>query len=75
MKEGIATWNSFIEGPRWAGASKVIKNLAWMLGLELDMEVDNGWIRETIRFKVSGPLSKVENFRDSIVNAVENYNS
>lgn len=62
-EEREGTLKSMIEAPRWAGASKFIKNLAWELGLELQIEVDKGFIRETVRYKVSGTESKLRNFQ------------
>lgn len=71
--EREGTLKSWIEAPRWAGASKFIKNLAWELGLQLQIDIDKGFFTETVRFKVSGTESKLKQFSNTYANSISHY--
>ena len=74
MPERIGTITSYFEGPRWAAFPSYIKTTCHMLGLKLDMEVDKGFLRETVRFKVVGPESALRQFNAQLEADVTDYN-
>lgn len=68
-------WKYIIEGPRWMGVRKFIKDESFILNLSLtQFEVDTGWIRETVRFEVTGEEDSVEKFRKLFLEALDDYN-
>ena len=69
------TWRSYIEGPRFAAFPKAIKNACWERSLKIHMEVDKGWIRETVRFEITGPSSKVRELQRAIDAGIDEYNN
>lgn len=69
----MATYRDIFEAPRWAGGQSLVKSLAWGYGLKLDMDVDKGWLRETVRFHVEGDDQKVANFKRDLHASFENY--
>jgi len=66
---------SWVEAPKWANVSNFIKNLAWELGLECTVEVDKGWIRETVRYVVEGEEAKLRTFKDKLLSTARAYNN
>ena len=69
----MTLYRSLIEAAKWAGAQKLIRDLAWMYNLELDLQVDRGWFLETVRFSVRGDSDKVALFRDDLSEAILDY--
>jgi hypothetical protein len=68
-------WKYVVEGPRWMGVKQFIKNESFILDLSLtQFEVDTGWIRETVRFEVTGEENNVKEFRELFVKALNDYN-
>ena len=59
--------------PRWVKLEKTIKDLAFDFGLELETEVDKGWVYESGRFTVSGSVTDVLRFIDLFNNKAEPY--
>ena len=56
----LSTLRSRISGPRWANFPGAIRDGCWDKGIEIvKLEVDKGWIRETIRFELKGPRYKL----------------
>ena len=66
-----STW----EAPRWAKVSSFIRDVAWHLGLECEINVDKGLIRERGRFKVSGEENKLKTFKKALASAIKEYES
>jgi len=58
MEEKTGTIKSYIEAPRWAAFPEFLRNRCFVLGLDLEIDIDKGWIRETVRFKIEGKESK-----------------
>jgi hypothetical protein len=51
----MATFKTYIAGPRWAGLKKFLYDLATMTNVELTiLDQDKGWVRETVYFKIDG---------------------
>lgn len=73
MRQGTikSTWAA----PRWAKVSSFIKDVAFELGLECEVDVDKGLIRERGRFKVSGDENALRLFKKAFESAAEKYNS
>jgi hypothetical protein len=69
----MSIYREIVTGPRWAGASTFIKDAAFGYGLKLTIEIDKGWLRETIRFEVEGDDSKVDKFKRDLHEAMEDY--
>jgi len=69
----MATFRDIIEAPRWAGVQKLIRDLAWEYNLKLDLQVDKGWLRETVRLSVEGDDQKVINFKRYLYASLEYY--
>ena len=64
---------SWVEAPKFANVPTFLKNLAWQLGIDIEIEVDKGWLRETVRFKVEGDEMKVKKFISVFNQAAEEY--
>lgn len=69
----MSIYREIVTGPRWAGASTFIKDAAFGYGLKLTIEIDKGWLRETIRFEVEGEDGRVEKFKRDLHEAMEDY--
>lgn len=66
-------WIEILSGPKFAKLPRLIKDGCWERGLKLEMEVDKGWIRETVRIKVTGPAVRVNDFKRAVYWAIESY--
>jgi len=64
---------SCVEAPKFAYVPTFLKNTAWQLGLKIEIEVDKGWLRETIRFKVEGDENKLKTFKINLEKAIQEY--
>jgi hypothetical protein len=64
---------SWVEAPKFANVPTFLKNLAWQLGINIEIEVEKGWFRETVRFKVEGEETKVKKFFSVFNQAAEEY--
>ena len=64
---------SWVEAPKFANVPTFLKNLAWQLGINIEIEVEKGWLRETVRFKVEGEETKVKKFISVFNQAAEEY--
>lgn len=60
---------------RTAGMSKAIKETAWVIGLDIEMDIDKGWIFESVRFKVTGTDDQVRRFAKWYQDSVNDYNN
>lgn len=69
----MATYRDMIEAPRWAGAQKLVRDLAWGYELKLEIQADKGWLRETVRFSVEGDDRKVDKFKRDLYASIEDY--
>lgn len=69
----MSTFRDLIEGPRWAGISGFIKDTAFLFGLKLNIDVDKGWLRETVRFEVEGGENAVAKFKTTLYDAMADY--
>ncbi len=75
MDERIGTLKSYVEGPKWAAFPKFLRDACFMYELKIiHMDVDKGWIRETVRFEVEGTESNLRRLHKTIALGVEEYN-
>lgn len=76
MTERIGTLKSYVEGPKWAAFPKFLKDAFFMYDLKVVyMDIDKGWIRETVRFKVEGTESNLLKLQKAIEIGVKEYNT
>ena len=76
MSERIGTLKSCVEGPKWAAFPKFLKDACFMYDLKVVyMDIDKGFIRETVRFKVEGSESNLRRLQKDIEIGVEDYNT
>lgn len=76
MAERIGTLKSYVEGPRWASFPEFLKNACFMYDLKIvQMDIDKGFIRETVRFEVSGTESNLNRLKNAIEAGIEEYNT
>jgi len=61
--------------PRWAGMSGAIKKAAFMLELDLKIEIDTGFLTEDVRFVISGSTPLVKTFKNWMQESAKEYNS
>ena len=75
MSDRIGTFKICVEGPRWARFPKFLKNSCFMYNLKvIDIDIDKGWIRETVSFEVEGSESNLRRLIKSIELGIEEYN-
>lgn len=67
-------WVDVLGAPRWAGLSSFIKDECWRRGVELQIEIEKGWIRETSRIKITGPEETVTRLKRDVYAAMDGYN-
>lgn len=73
--EDRGTWESYLEGPRWAFNAGTIRRAAIDYGLEVEyIHEDKGWFTKTVSFKISGPRRMMTIFRNAMVEAVQAWN-
>ena len=72
-KEDIVIARSVVEGPKCAKLGSFLKDEAFMLALDIELDVDRGWFRETVRYKVTGLRSKVLTFSDRVRASLKAY--
>lgn len=85
MPEHEATWESYLEAPRWALSKSFIRqgvvdlnDEAQNKGYDEELEIiylteDVGLLRRCVYWKVGGPTALVKAFRDGVVAAVKAY--
>jgi hypothetical protein len=73
---GSGTLKSYIEAPRWAAFPKFLKDECFMLNLKIvRLDIDKGWVRETVRFEIEGGESDLLRFKRSLEASVKEYNA
>lgn len=66
---------SSIEAPRWAKLPTFLRELAWRLDCEIEVQSEKGWIRETVMFEVRGTEEKLVAFKQNLEKATAEYNA
>lgn len=74
MTERIGIFKAYIKGPRWARVDEAIKDGCWELGLNCEVERSTTLLRETVRFKVEGPESKLITFKNGLESVIKERN-
>lgn len=69
----MSEWREIIEAPRWARFPKALRNLCFEMGLDLDMEVERGWLREMIRIRVSGAETELAKLQYAVYATIDEY--
>lgn len=69
-----ATWREIVEGHRFAGFQSFLKDECFALGLQLTIDSDRGWIRETTRFEVTGDEEKIAKLKRIVYGAIDSHN-
>ena len=72
--ERHGTLKSYGEAPRWAGLSTFLRKVAWMLDLDIKINIEKGFIRETVFFEVEGTESKLLRFKEITEDVSRDYN-
>jgi len=68
---------SYIEGPRWAGLPGFFKQIEFTYpDIKVTVEVDKGWIRETVYFTLeSDNVELLNRVTESINESLKEYNN
>jgi len=67
-------YKNYIEGSRTAHIPEWIKKYAWTHDLELNMNVDKGWISKTVYFEIIAEENKINKFIKDLNLAIDDYN-
>ena len=71
----IVRTKGFAQGPRWASFPTFLKNECFLLDLKCKIEVEKGFLKETVRWTVEGPEDKVDQLKDNVTAAIEQWNN
>lgn len=64
-------WESYMSGPKWAGISQALFDIAQKCSLTFRItHQDKGWIRETVFFEVEGTDDKILLFQQWLSNII-----
>lgn len=69
-----STMRAVMQAPRFASLPSLIRELAWMLNLELKIEVDKHFITENVRFSVTGEDPVIDMFSRKLHESIAEYN-
>lgn len=72
---GEAEWVEVFETPRLARLPSFIKNACREGSLKLEISVDKGWFRETVRVKVTGPYLRLRALKWAIYSVIDDWKS
>lgn len=65
--ERVGTIKSYFEGPRWAAFPSFLKKACFMYDLEIvKLDIDGGFIRETVYFQVEGTETNLMRLKRAI---------
>ena len=73
--EKLPSWSYVLEAPRFAKFPSWLKDAVWGTDMKLEMEVDKGWLRETVRFKVTGPQAQLDRLMSAFEETLDDYNN
>jgi hypothetical protein len=72
----MARWRDVVEGPRWAAFPSFLRDECWKRDLDnVKIEVEKGWVRETVRFDISGPDDAIASLQRDIESVMVAYNN
>ena len=75
VEERIGTWESWIEGPKWAHVGTAIKQ--WVLQAHCEivyMNAEKRWFTETVFFKIRGKETYLKILMDTVLEGLREYN-
>lgn len=61
-------------GPRGGGLDQAIKDIAFMNDVEVEIERETSWLREHVRYTVTGTKEKLGDFRKDFIATIEAHN-
>lgn len=62
-----------VECARWAALPAYLRRQALLLDLELKMDIQNSFLRQSVAFRVSGSVSSVDRFKKRLSEDIESY--
>lgn len=72
----ISTFESYLDGPRWAFSPALIERYAMDFGVEVDyVREERRLFTRTVFFRVSGEAKHVAAFREAFHEGVRNWNA
>lgn len=63
-----------ITAPRWTGTQRFLKEICFITGAELNLDVDKGWLTETCFYTIKGTPQTLDIIRTQIQDAIDEYN-
>lgn len=70
----MEVFREILVGPRWAKLPRYVRDECFRRGLDLSIDVEKGWIRESIRVEVKGDKANVDGFKKDLYAAMDHYN-
>ena len=67
----IAEFKGIITAPRWMKVPTALRNICFERAVKCDLDIDKGWITETVRFTLTGDKQKIAALRWSIRSVIE----
>jgi len=64
-----------LEGPRWADIPAFVRDYCFRRDIELDMQVDKGWIFVKCYVKMKGDHDMMLRAKRDIIRTIEQYNA
>lgn len=74
MDDPITTGRNIISGLKCAKLPTFLRNIAFKNRLEIDLDIENHWLRQTVRYELRGKKSIILIADGEIRQALENYN-
>lgn len=68
------TWREIIVVPRWGRFPAFLKDICFIRPVKLTIDVEKGWLWETVRFEIQGDGREVDAIRHLVKDAVDDYN-
>jgi len=70
----MEVFREILVGPRWAKLPRFVRDECFRRGLDLTIDVEKGWIRESVRVEVKGDKANVDDFKRDLYAAMEHFN-
>jgi hypothetical protein len=73
-QDEIFKFTSWIECPRWVKMTTLLKQMAIMSGLDIEIQEDKGLLTETVFFTIKGTERKIIEFDKFLRESINKYN-